>query len=77
MRAIAKDTHTAFVRAGVDDAVARDAAAEVGEVYVALEATKERVGILTTIVITGFVLVIGILVQIALRIGAVAWPTQP
>ena len=71
MRMIAYDTYAALSKAdGVDDEDARKAAAETGELYVNVEANKVRLNILISIVVAGFVVVIGLLFQIAMRLPA-------
>lgn len=69
MRTMAKATYTALTEAGASDETAREAAAETGEIFVNLEATKARLNVLIGIVVAGFALVIGFLFQIALRLG--------
>ena len=67
METIAKATYHALKNAGASEENATEAAAETGEIFVNLEATTARLNILIAIVIAGFVLVLGTLMQIAMR----------
>ena len=69
-RMIAYDTYEALKDAGASDEAARRGGADIGELYVTLEATKVRLNVLIGVVAAGMGIIIAGLFQIALRLSS-------
>ena len=67
-RMIAFETYAFLKDAGASDEAARRGGAEVGDLYVSLEATKVRLNVLIGVVVAGLGVIIAGIFQIALRL---------
>lgn len=67
-RMIAFETCASLKDAGASDEAARRRGAEVGDLYVSLEATKVRLNVLIGVVVAGLGIIIAGIFQIALRL---------
>ena len=67
-RMIAFETYASLKDAGASDEAARRGGAEVGDLYVSLEATKVRLNVLIGVVVAGLGIIIAGIFQIALRL---------
>ena len=68
-RMIAYETYGALKDAGASDEAARRGGAEIGELYVNVEATKVRLNVLIGVVLAGMGIIIAGIFQIALRLS--------
>ena len=68
-RMIAFETYASLKDTGASDEAARRGGAEVGDLYVSLEATKVRLNVLIGVVVAGLGIVIAGIFQIALTLS--------
>lgn len=69
MQAIAKSTYIALTEAGASKDAAVKAAAETGEIYIDIKTIGARQNLMFGIMLAGFTLVLGALVQVLFRLS--------